>query len=195
VTPEQAAALERIKKNERHLLALINDILDFSKLEAGAPRLEIRDVSVSEIVESLDPLIGPLFNSKGVSYKVERCDGHLMGRGDSERIVQICLNLLSNSLKATQAGGQVSVNCEKLDGMIAIHVRDTGVGIPEERLESVFSPFTQLGRALNSPDTGVGLGLAISRELARAMGGDVTVSSEVGAGSTFTLTIPAAGQV
>jgi PAS domain S-box-containing protein len=195
VTTEQAAALERIRKNERHLLALINDILDFSKLEAGAVRLEIRDVSVSEIVASLDPLIGPLFNSKGVSYKVEQCDDDLKGRGDAERIVQICLNLLSNSLKATQAGGEVSVRCEKNESVIAIHVTDTGVGIPEERLEAVFSPFTQLGRALNSPDTGVGLGLAISRELARAMGGDVTVSSEPGVGSTFTLTIPAVDNV
>ena len=76
--------------------------------------------------------------------------------------------------------------------MIAIHVADTGVGIPEERLEAVFSPFTQLGRALNSPNTGVGLGLAISRELARGMGGDVTVASQVNVGSTFTLTLPAA---
>jgi signal transduction histidine kinase len=118
-----------------------------------------------------------------------------MASGDRERIVQICLNLLSNSLKATSAGGRVSVRCEKREGEIAISVQDTGVGIPEDRLESVFSPFTQLGRALNSPDTGVGLGLAISRELARAMGGDVTVSSQVDVGSTFTLTVPAAGRV
>jgi PAS domain S-box-containing protein len=195
VTPEQSAALERIRKNERHLLALINDILDFSKLEAGVVRLEIGDVSVSEIVASLDPLIGPLFNSKGVAYRIARCDDDLMGRGDRERIVQVCLNLLSNSLKATPSGGEVSVHCDKRDRTIAIEVRDTGVGIPEERLEAVFSPFTQLGRALNSPDTGVGLGLAISRELARAMGGDVTVASEMGVGSTFTLTIPAADDV
>lgn len=195
VTPEQSSALERIRKNERHLLALINDILDFSKLEAGAVRLDIREVSIAEIIASLDSLIGPLFSSKGVSYKVDRCEDHLMARGDSERIVQICLNLLSNSLKATSAGGQVSVRCERIDGAIAISVEDTGVGIPEERLEAVFSPFTQLGRALNSPDTGVGLGLAISRELARAMGGDVTVSSQVGVGSTFTLTVPAVEHV
>lgn len=192
VTPEQLSALERIRRNERHLLALINDILDFSKLEAGAVRLDIDDVRVSGIVAALEPLIGPLFSAKGVRYSVAVCNDDLVARGDSERIVQICLNLLSNSLKATPSGGEVEVSCEKSGERISIRVRDTGIGIPAERLESVFSPFTQLGRALNSPDTGVGLGLAISRELARAMGGDVTVSSEVDAGSTFTLTLPGA---
>jgi signal transduction histidine kinase len=191
VTPEQAAALERIRKNERHLLVLINDLLDFSKLEAGAVRLDLREVKASDVVGSLDGLIGPLFTSKGVAYKVASCSADLTVRGDYERIIQICLNLLSNALKATAKGGEVTVSCEDLDDFVAIHVEDTGTGIPEERLEAVFSPFTQLGRALNSPDTGVGLGLAISRELARAMGGDVTVESEAGAGSKFTLTLPA----
>jgi signal transduction histidine kinase len=191
VTAEQAAALDRIRKNERHLLALINDILDFSKLEAGAVRLDIQDVNVSELVTSLEPLVGALFSAKGVEYSVGNCDDDLVAAGDSERIVQILVNLLSNALKATAQGGKVSIRCDGSGHTIAIRVEDTGVGIPEERLESVFSPFTQLGRALNSPHTGVGLGLAISRELARAMGGDVTVESTVGAGSIFTLTLPA----
>jgi PAS domain S-box-containing protein len=190
ITPEQASALDRIRKNERHLLGLINDILDFSKLEAGAVRLEIRDVQVDELVASLEPLIGPLFSAKGVGYTIGECDRNLVVQGDSERIVQICLNLLSNSLKATAPGGEVTVSCEDNGDVVAIRVTDTGTGIPQERLESVFSPFTQLGRALNRPNTGVGLGLAISRELARAMGGDVTVTSKVDVGSTFTLALP-----
>jgi PAS domain S-box-containing protein len=190
ITPEQASALDRIRKNERHLLGLINDILDFSKLEAGAVRLEISDVRVSELVSSLEPLIDPLFKAKGVSYSIGECGSDLRVKGDSERIVQICLNLLSNALKATAAGGEVIVSCEGSSDSVAIRVKDTGTGIPEERLEAVFSPFTQLGRALNRPNTGVGLGLAISRELARAMGGDVAVSSQVGVGSIFTLTLP-----
>ena len=192
VTPEQLSALERIRRNERHLLALINDILDFSKLEAGAVRLEIRDVRISDIVASLESLIGPLFSARGVKYHAESCSDDLVARGDAERIVQICLNLLSNSLKATSKGGEVHVWCEPKDRSVSIHVRDTGTGIPPERMEAVFSPFTQLGRALNSPDTGVGLGLAISRELARAMGGEISLQSEVNVGSTFTLTLPAA---
>ena len=192
VTPEQLSALERIRRNERHLLALINDLLDFSKLEAGVVRLEPRDVNVNELIASLEPLIGQLFSAKGVNYTVGECDSTIVARGDHERIVQIGLNLLTNALKATAPGGEVEVSCNSADDHVAIHVRDTGVGIPPERLEAVFSPFTQLGRALNSPDTGVGLGLAISRELARAMGGDVTVESEPGVGSTFTLTLPRA---
>jgi PAS domain S-box-containing protein len=190
VTPEQVSALERIRRNERHLLALINDILDFSKLEAGAVRLEIRNVKVADVAASLEPLIGPLFTSKGVRYEMTVCDGNLTVLGDQERIVQICLNLLSNALKATASGGSVTVSCEDHGEMVALRVKDTGIGIPPERLDAVFSPFTQLGRALNSPETGVGLGLAISRELARGMGGEVTVESEVNVGSTFTLTLP-----
>ena len=193
VTPEQAAALDRIRKNEQHLLALINDILDFSKLEAGATRLEIASVNAASVVISLEPLIGPLFSAKGVCFRIDTCDDSIHVRGDRERIVQICINLLSNSLKATAPAGEVSISCGEAQGradMYCIHVRDTGTGIPPDRLEAVFSPFTQLGRTLNNPNTGVGLGLAISRELARAMGGDVTVSSELNVGSTFTLTLP-----
>ena len=133
-----------------------------------------------------------LFKAKGVEYSVGACDDDLRARGDAERITQICINLLSNALKATSSGGRVDVDCDADESSVSIHVHDTGVGIPPERIEAVFSPFTQLGRALNSPDTGVGLGLAISRELARVMSGDVTVVSEVGVGSTFTLVLPRA---
>jgi signal transduction histidine kinase len=176
-------------KKVRDLLSLMSDGLDFSKLEAGLVRLDVRDVNISGILASLEALIGPLFNTKGVSYEIAKCDDDLVARGDHERVVQICLNLLSNALKATARGGKVSVSCEGSVDTVVMRVEDTGIGIPEERLESVFSPFTQLGRALNSPETGVGLGLAISRELARAMGGDVTVTSTVSVGSTFTMTL------
>jgi signal transduction histidine kinase len=92
----------RIRRNERHLLALINDILDFSKLEAGAVRLDIRDVKIADVATSLESLIGPLFISKGVKYAVAACDEKFTVQGDEERIVQICLNLLSNALKRLQ---------------------------------------------------------------------------------------------
>jgi len=190
VTPEQTAALGRIRTNEKHLLGLINDILDFSKLEAGAVRLDIREIEIAPILESLEPLIGPLFGAKHVAYTVAECDKTLRARGDAERVTQICINLLSNALKATSPEGKVSRECDSDNATVCIHVRDTGVGIPPERIESVFSPFTQLGRTLTSANSGVGLGLAISRELARAMSGDVTVVSYPGVGSTFTLSLP-----
>src|SRR5207247_5135871 len=111
-------------------------------------------------------------------------------RADGVKVRQIVLNLLSNSIKFTKAGGQIGVSCETGDRRVAICVRDTGVGIPADKQESVFAPFVQVDPALTRSHQGTGLGLAISRDLARAMGGDLTVESEVGRGSTFTLTLP-----
>ena len=192
ITPAQRDALERVRRNQRHLLGLISDILDFSKIEAGAVRLELVELDVREVLESLEPLVGAQLTAKGVSYTAARGDQPLRVRGDRDRVLQVCLNLVSNALKATTAAGSVHVWAEKLGRRVMIRVRDTGSGIPEERLEDIFSPFVQLGRTFSSPSQGVGLGLAISRELARAMGGDVTVQSEVGVGSTFTFSLPAA---
>jgi signal transduction histidine kinase len=114
-------------------------------------------------------------------------------RADSDRLSQILLNLLGNAIKYTPDGGAVSLSCEVDEDTVRIHVRDTGAGIPADRLTYIFEPFVQGERALNRPHEGVGLGLAISRELAAAMHGELTVSSEVGRGSTFTLTLPRGG--
>jgi signal transduction histidine kinase len=105
---------------------------------------------------------------------------------------QVILNLCSNALKFTAPGGRVELACERRDGLVAVLVSDTGAGIPPDQAERIFEPFVQLGRDLTSRHEGTGLGLAISRDLARGMGGDLTVRSEVGRGSTFTLTLPAA---
>lgn len=191
ITPPQRDALERVRRNQRHLLGLISDILDFSKIEAGAVRLELEKLDVRDVLESIEPLVGAQLVAKGVSYSILRGERPLLVRGDRDRILQVCLNLISNALKATSEGGSVEVWAELVGRRVVIRVRDTGTGIPAERLEDIFSPFVQLGRTFSSPSQGVGLGLAISRELARAMGGDVTVQSTVGVGSTFTLSLPA----
>jgi signal transduction histidine kinase len=109
---------------------------------------------------------------------------------DREKLAQVVLNLLSNAIKFTAPGGIVTLGCTAADARVCIHVRDTGVGIPPERLERIFEPFVQLDQTLIRSRDGVGLGLAISRDLARGMGGDLTVQSTVGVGSTFTLTLP-----
>jgi signal transduction histidine kinase len=141
-------------------------------------------------VESLCPLLEPQFGGKGVTLHIDAPETDVPFLGDRERVVQICLNLASNALKATPPGGRVVIACMLSDGTPQITVTDTGVGIPSDKLEAVFEPFTQLGRSLSNPrDGGVGLGLAISRQLARAMGGDVTARSATGAGATFTLTL------
>jgi signal transduction histidine kinase len=116
-------------------------------------------------------------------------------RADPDKARQILLNLLSNAVKFTPPKGQIEVLCEQMDGRVRIRVHDTGIGIAPDRLESVFEPFVQVHRTLTEPTGGVGLGLAISRDLARAMGGDLHAESVVGAGSTFTLDLPAASRV
>jgi signal transduction histidine kinase len=135
-------------------------------------------------------MIAPQMAAKGVQFIYDNCDQTLVALGDRDRIVQICLNLLTNALRATPRGGRVQMECLSGSECIAVIVADTGVGIPPDKLDSVFSPFTQLGRALNQPKEGAGLGLAISRGLAQAMGGTLTATSAVGIGSTFVLQLP-----
>jgi signal transduction histidine kinase len=119
--------------------------------------------------------------------------GPLFVRADRTKAEQVLLNLLSNAVKFTDSGGSITVRVDRRGQRIEFAVTDTGVGIPAEDQESIFEPFVQVGRSLTTAHEGTGLGLAISRDLARAMGGDLTVVSDVGAGSTFTFSLPAAG--
>ena len=118
----------------------------------------------------------------------------LTARADREKVWQVLLNLLSNAIKFSDPGGRVSVECAVGDGSaggrVLIRVRDTGMGIPADKLEAVFEPFVQVNAGLTRTQEGTGLGLAISRDLARGMGGDLTAESAVGVGSTFTLSLP-----
>jgi signal transduction histidine kinase len=190
VTDDQRADLERIKRASQHLLGLINDILSFAKLEAGQVELDVGDVDLPATVGEVESLVAPQLATKGLRYEGRECARGLRVRADAERVRQVLLNLLSNAVKFTEPGGSIAVECEPGGDGVAIHVRDTGVGIPPESLERIFDPFVQVGRDLRAPSDGVGLGLAISRDLARRMGGDLTVTSRVGQGSTFTLTLP-----
>ena len=118
----------------------------------------------------------------------------MFAQGDAEKIQQILLNLLSNAVKFTEAEGRITVGATRTDGVVCIEVSDTGCGIPADKWESVFEPFVQLERTLSSPHQGTGLGLAISRDLARGMGGELTVQSNLGSGSTFLLRLPATNE-
>jgi signal transduction histidine kinase len=189
VTDEQRADLERIRRNQRHLLALIEDVLSFARVEAGRLEVERVPVPVEETLQSLEALVHPQMASQGLAFAHRPCDPALVAIGDRERIVQVCVNLLTNAVKATPRGGSVTLWCEADEGTVRVRVRDTGVGIPADKLEAIFSPFTQLGRTLNNPRAGAGLGLSISRGLAEAMGGSLTVESVEGEGSTFTLAL------
>ena len=191
VTPEQRQALERITSNQRHLLTLINDILSFAKIEAGRVQFDRRTLVAEDVLASLEPLVAPLAEERGVAYAVEHCHRALRLLGDDERVRQILLNLVGNAIKFTPPGGWVRLACEGTAEWVDVHVRDNGPGIAADQHEKIFDAFTQIDRRMNSPQEGVGLGLAISRDLAYAMGGDLTVESEPGVGSTFTLRLPA----
>jgi signal transduction histidine kinase len=190
LTKEQRADVERIKRNQHHLLSLINDILNFAKIEAGHVKLYPREVRMHETLAQLETLIGPQLHDKQLKYHYEQCDADLTAFVDPERIRQILLNLLSNAVKFTESGGTIRVACESGPGGLHVTVSDTGCGIPQDKLETVFEPFVQLERGHTASPGGTGLGLAISRDLARAMGGDLFAESRVGVGSNFTLVVP-----
>jgi signal transduction histidine kinase len=151
-------------------------------------------VAVGEALAAAEALIVPQVRAKGLTYVIGGCAPELTVRADREKLQQILLNLLSNAIKFTDRGGEVRVSCVERDGRIAVAVADTGVGIAADKLATIFEPFVQVDQRLTRPHEGVGLGLAISRDLARGMGGDLAAESTPGAGSTFTVTLPRAAR-
>jgi signal transduction histidine kinase len=193
VTPDQAADLARIQTNQQHLLNLINDVLNFTQLSAGKVEYHISEVPVDATLRIVEAMVLPQIQVRGLEYVYDGCDATLAICADGDKVQQIVLNLLINAIKFTPRGGRVRISCETSGAALCLVVSDTGVGIPADMREAIFDPFVQAERRLNQPVEGVGLGLAISRELARAMGGDITATSEAGIGSAFTLTLPLAG--
>jgi PAS domain S-box-containing protein len=191
VNDDQLEDLRRVKKSAQHLLSLINDILNFARLEAGQVELHIDTVAMHDVLAGVEALVAPQVREKRLRYDYRECDPSLRARADDEKVRQILLNLLTNAVKFTDAGGQITVSCGRHGDRVRVEVADTGRGIPPERLETIFEPFVQIDRHLtHESQQGVGLGLAISRDLARAMGGDLTVRSEARVGSTFRLELP-----
>jgi signal transduction histidine kinase len=199
VTADQMEDLHRIKASQAHLLRLITDVLDYARLGSGQTALLISDVDLDAALRATEVMITPQVRAKNLRYEYQPPPDSPIVRADPHRLQQIVLNLLTNAIKFTEAGGMVRLSCDVSSNGDADHgrtarvsVRDTGRGIPADRIEAIWQPFVQLGRKLSQPGEGVGLGLAISRDLARALGGELTVSSTVGEGSEFTLTLPVA---
>jgi PAS domain S-box-containing protein len=190
VNAAQVEDLLRIKRNQQHLLGLINDVLNFAKLNAGRVEYQITDVAVQEAVADTEAMIKPQIEAKGLSYRFDQCSSDDRVSADREKFQQILLNLLSNAVKFTETGGSITGSCDGDGKVLKLRITDTGVGIPQEKIAVVFDPFIQVGQRYEKDNQGVGLGLSISRGLARAMGGDLTVESVVGKGSTFTLVLP-----
>ena len=192
VTHAQLEDLRRIQLSQRHLLGLINEVLNYAKLETGTVVFDLDDVPVQEALSAAELLVTPQARSKGLTLAVHPVPPALTVRADAEKLRQILVNLASNAVKFTQAGGRIEISCGRDGGRARIQIRDTGMGIPPDKLDSIFDPFVQVRSDLSRPYEGTGLGLAISRDLALRMAGDLTVESAPGVGSTFTLTLPMA---
>ncbi len=186
VSERQADALNRISRSQQMLLALINDVLNFAKLDAGQVQYRMASVSLQDALAPVEALVTPQLQAKHQVYRFE-CASSTVVRADRDKLQQVTLNLLSNAIKFTPEGGSITLACHEDGEWACVEVSDTGVGIAADRLESVFDPFVQVDRALNRPHEGIGLGLAISRDLAHGMGGTLTVRSTPGEGSVFTL--------
>jgi signal transduction histidine kinase len=207
LTDAQRGHLHRVMMSARHLLRLVNEILDFSTLEAGQLAVERRPHRAAVVADMACDIVQALAERRklDLSRRYEaRKDRRYVG--DEKRTQQILVNLLSNSLKFTNPPGTVSMEIVEVERppstlaaspsgrWVGFRVSDTGIGIPEDQHEAVFTPFTQLDTGHTRWRDGTGLGLPLSRRLARLMGGDVTVESSPGEGSTFTLWLPAAAE-
>ena len=186
----QAEDLRRIKRSGQHLLGIINDLLNFSRLEAGTVNYDITAFSIAHALDEVRMMVEPLAGAKGIELVWPEADDRVIVRADVAKVEQILVNLIGNAVKFTEAGGRVTITYDMRPGRVDIAVEDTGVGIPEDQLDAIFEPFVQVGRTLSSSHEGAGLGLAISRDLARAMGGDLVATSEEGVGSRFALRLP-----
>jgi signal transduction histidine kinase len=189
---EQAQDIARIRRSQQHLLTLINDVLNFAKVDAGQTEYRLTAVPVDEALRDTESMIAPQVLAKGLHYSYKGAGKFASVLADPEKLQQIVLNLLGNAVKFTEPGGSITLSSQFAGQCIEIKVADTGPGIPPEKLDRIFDPFVQAERRLNQPVQGVGLGLAISQDLAEAMAGKITVESEVGEGSTFTLSLPRA---
>lgn len=189
VSKAQRELLERIQKNQRHLLGLINQVLNYARIETGNLRFDITDVPLNQLLSTTEALIFPQLRAKGVRYKYSACEPMVTVRADAEKLQQILLNLLANAMKFTERGGLISVAAECDDDFVKIHVHDTGIGIAPDKLAKIFEPFVQVDPNYTREYEGVGLGLAVSRDLARGMDAELDVESTEGKGSRFTVTL------
>jgi signal transduction histidine kinase/CheY-like chemotaxis protein len=194
LTPDQRESVRQILHGGRHLLGLINEVLDITRIEAGSFQLSPEPVSVGEVVDEVIELTAPLAVAARVDLGSDHGHDDRFVVADRQRLKQILLNLVGNAVKYNRTGGTVSVSCRQAaDGKVRINVHDTGSGIAAEQVPLLFTPFERLG-AERTGIEGSGVGLALSRRLAEAMGGTVDVETTLGHGSTFWVELPLANE-
>jgi PAS domain S-box-containing protein len=192
LTEQQRTALARIQRAERHLLGLINDVLNVNRLESGRLVYDMCPTDLGTVMKDVTSLIEPLLAAKGLVYDVRHPPEGTTVWADADKLRQVLLNLLANAVRFTPGGGRVSIDVgsrSATPGLLYLQVRDTGVGIARHKQDVIFEPFVQLNRTFAQTTDGTGLGLTISRELARGMGGDLRVRSSEGEGARFTVTL------
>ena len=193
ITDEQASDLERVRRSTQFLAGLISDVLNYARIEEGDIDVRREAVRVHDVLEDLEALIGPQMSAKQLLHDVVGCGEQVVAMADADRVRQVLLNLLSNAVKFTAPGGRITLRCDDDPAarVVRVSVADTGRGIAARDLARIFDPFVQVDRhRTHESQQGIGLGLSISRDLARRMGGDLSATSEVGVGSEFTLELP-----
>jgi len=187
LTPAQAYLLDRMLDGEQILVHVVDDLITFSRLETGHLSYDLDAVSVNQALRVTEAIVAPLAHARGVALTVSDGTRDAQVFGDDAKIKQVLVNLATNAVKFTGQGGQVTLTCHASHDDVVFDISDTGAGIPADQLRAIFEPYVQLPTTLLDSHGGSGLGLAISREFATAMHGELTVSSTLGRGSTFTL--------
>jgi len=191
LTSRQADYVRRIRISYQHVMELIDALLTQAKAAAGRIEYQIRNVSVGEVLDEIEPLTAPQRAAKRLTYDCSACDRGMVLRADPGKVEQILVNLIANAVKFTRPNGRITLATERIGlRQGAVLVCDTGVGLSPAELRRAFDAFTQFSRTSAGGDEGTGLGLSISRDLARGMAGDLTAESEPGRGSAFKLTLP-----
>jgi len=185
VSDAQRDAMGRIRRSGQHLLSLVNNVLNLERSEANGLEAEFATLQVAQLFEDAITLTRPQAEAKGITLSVQPAPPGLSVLGEQDKAGQVLVNVLSNAVKFTPSGGRIDVGYEATGDSVTLRVSDSGPGIPADSLDRIFEPFVQLDSGLTRRAEGAGLGLAISRRLARLMGGDLTVESEVGKGSRF----------
>ncbi|MDQ3804710.1 MAG: sensor histidine kinase, partial [Acidobacteriota bacterium] len=192
LTPEQKNMVSMMERNTQNLIELVNDLLDASKLESGTMRLDLASIDLGGLIEELREQMQPMAREKEIALE-EAVPADLPPlRADRAKLRRVLVNLLSNALKFTPRGGRVMVVAAREDERVRVSVSDTGVGIPPEDLARLFDKYEQARSRATRSEKGTGLGLYITRQLVELHGGEISVQSEVGKGSTFSFTMPVA---
>jgi signal transduction histidine kinase len=189
VNETQRDHLARVRASSEHLLMLIEDILSYARIEAGRELVRIEDFGLAALLEQAAVIIRPLAEKKSLEFTLSGGSLRAVMRSDPQKVRQIIINLLANAVKFT-VKGSVRLGARVYDDRVAFEVSDTGPGIAREHLDRVFDAFWQVDQRMTRKAGGTGLGLSVARQLARLLGGDVSVRSTMGEGSVFTVDLP-----